>query len=129
MLRGEVDKSPGREFFYFNDDTQLVGIRYENWKLVFLEQRQQGTLKIWAGPFTPLRLPKMFDLKVVPYEQADITSNTYWDFVLRHAFLIVPAQKEAGKFLETFKEYPPRQAPASFNLEDVMKKLSTAGGS
>ncbi|WP_066220885.1 arylsulfatase [Formosa haliotis] len=127
-LTGKEERSPRREFFYFNDDTQLTGIRYENWKLVFLEQRQEGTLKIWAEPFTPLRLPKMFDLRADPYEQADITSNTYWDFVLRHAFLIVPAQKEAAKFLETFKEFPPRQKPASFNLEEVMRKLSESTG-
>lgn len=127
-LTGKEKRSPRREFFYFNDDTQLVGIRYENWKLVFLEQRQQGTLQIWAEPFTPLRLPKMFDLRADPFEQADITSNTYWDFVLRHAFLIVPAQKEAAKFLETFKAFPPRQKPASFNLEEVMRKLSESTG-
>ncbi|OBQ52791.1 arylsulfatase [Tamlana sp. s12] len=127
-LTGKEERSPRREFFYFNDDTQLTGIRYENWKLVFLEQRQEGTLKIWAEPFTPLRLPKMFNLRADPYEEADITSNTYWDFVLRHAFLIVPAQKQAAKFLETFKEFPPRQKPASFNLEEVMRKLSDATG-
>lgn len=125
-LTGQAAKSPRREFFYFNDDAQLVGIRYENWKLVFLEQRALGTLRIWAEPFTELRLPKMFDLRADPYEQADITSNTYYDWLLRHAYLIVPAQQEAAKFLETFKAFPPRQPPASFNLEDIMKKLSQA---
>ncbi|PZX48531.1 arylsulfatase [Algoriphagus chordae] len=128
-LTGQVERSPRKEFFYFNDDAQLTAIRFENWKLVFLEQRVQGTLRIWAEPFTELRLPKMFDLRADPYEQADITSNTYYDWLLRHAFLIVPAQQYAAQFLETFKEYPPRQPPASFNLEDVMKKLSEAAGS
>ncbi len=128
-LTGETDEWPRESFFYFNDDTQLVGIRFHNWKLVFLEQRAQGTLRIWAEPFTGLRLPKMFDLRADPYEQADITSNTYYDFVLRHAFLIVPAQQYAAEFLETFKEYPPRQPPASFNLEEVMRKLSESTGS
>ncbi|QDV11938.1 Arylsulfatase precursor [Rosistilla oblonga] len=127
-LTGKEEKSPRESFFYFNDDTQLVGIRFANWKLVFLEQRAQGTLRIWAEPFTPLRLPKMFDLRADPFEQADITSNTYYDWLLRHAFLIVPAQQYAANFLKTFKEYPPRQPPASFNLDDVMKKLSEAGG-
>ncbi|MEI8595231.1 arylsulfatase [Photobacterium sp. Hal280] len=128
-LTGKEEKSPRKEFFYFNDDTQLVGIRFENWKLVFMEQRAQGLLQIWAEPFTELRLPKMFDLRADPYEQADITSNTYYDWLLNHAYLIVPAQEYAGKFLETFKEFPPRQPPASFNLEDVMKKMSESTGS
>lgn len=126
-LTGKVDKSPRRSFIYFNDDNQLVGMRFENWKLVFLEQRQQGTLQIWAEPFTPMRLPKIFDLRADPYEQADITSNTYWDWVFQHAFMVVPAQQFAADFLETFKEFPPRQPPASFNLDDVMRKLSTTG--
>ncbi|MEW4489004.1 arylsulfatase [Thalassoglobus sp. JC818] len=122
-LTGEEEESPRNSFFYFNDDGQIVGLRFENWKLVFLEQRAQGTLKIWAEPFTTLRLPKMFDLHADPYEQADITSNTYYDWLLDHAFLLVPAQQYVGTFLETFKEFPPRQKPASFNLEDVMDKL------
>jgi len=125
-LTGAAEKGPRESFFYFNDDTQLVGMRFQNWKLVFLEQRAPGTLRVWAEPFTPLRLPKMFDLRADPYETADVTSNTYYDWLLDHAFLLVPAQQYAGKFLETFKEYPPRQAPASFNLDEVMKKLSEA---
>ena len=105
-----------------------MGLRFENWKLVFLEQRARGTLKVWAEPFTPLRLPKMFDLRADPYEQADITSNTYYDWMLDHAFLLVPTQQYAGNFLETFKEFPPRQKPSSFNLDDVMKKLQEGTG-
>ncbi|QDU80052.1 Arylsulfatase [Polystyrenella longa] len=123
-LTGKEENSPRKSFFYFNDDGQLVGMRFENWKLVFLEQRAVGTLRVWAEPFTTLRLPKMYDLRSDPYEQADITSNTYYDWVLDHAFLLVPAQQYAGAFLETFKEYPPRQKPSSFNLDDVMRKLS-----
>ena len=127
-LTGKEEKSPRKEFFYFNDDAQLVGLRYENWKMVFMEQREQGTLQVWAEPFTPLRLPKMFDLRADPYESADYTSNTYWDWVLDHAYLLVPAQQYAATFLATFKEFPPRQAPASFNLDEVMKKLSEPVG-
>ena len=123
-LTGKAEKSPRESFFYFNDDGQLVGMRFQNWKLVFLEQRAEGLLRVWAEPFTTLRLPKIYDLRADPYEQADITSNTYYDWILDHAFLLVPAQQYAGKFLETFKEYPPRQKPASFNLEEVMDKLS-----
>ncbi|MAT13725.1 MAG: arylsulfatase [Planctomyces sp.] len=123
-LTGEADESPRNSFFYFNDDGQLVAMRFENWKLVFMEQRAAGTLQVWAEPFTSLRLPKMFDLRADPYEQADITSNTYYDWLLDHAFLLVPAQQYAGNFLNTFQDFPPRQKPASFNLDDVMEKLS-----
>jgi arylsulfatase A-like enzyme len=125
-LTGNEKRSPRESFFYFNDDGQIVGMRFENWKLVFLEQRAEGTLRIWAEPFTHLRLPKMYDLRADPYEQADITSNTYWDWLLDHAFLLVPAQQYVGKFLETFKDFPPRQKPAAFNLDEVMAKLSGA---
>jgi arylsulfatase len=93
-----------------------------------MEQRSPGTLALWAEPFTPLRLPKIFDLRADPYEEADVTSNTYWDWVLQHAYLFVPAQKYAADFLATFKEFPPAQPPASFNLDEVMRKLSEAVG-
>jgi arylsulfatase len=128
-LTGEAEASPRESFFYFNDDGQLVGMRFRNWKLVFLEQRATGTLRVWSEPFTSLRLPKIFDLRADPYEQADITSNTYYDWLLDHAFLLVPAQEYVGKFLATFAEYPPRQKPASFNLDEVMEKLQNSGGS
>ncbi|MCG2461712.1 arylsulfatase [Flavobacteriaceae bacterium F89] len=123
-LTGKAERSPRKEFFYFNDDAQIVAIRYENWKIVFLEQRARGTFDVWVDPFVPLRTPKIFDLRADPYETADYDSNTYWDWVLDHAFLFVPAQQLAADFLATFKEFPPRQAPASFNLDEVMKKLS-----
>ncbi len=122
-LTGKEEKSPRDSFFYFNDDGQLVGLRFENWKLVFLEQRAKGTLRVWAEPFTTLRVPKIFDLHADPYEQADITSNTYYDWLLDHAFMLVPAQAYVGEFLATFQEFPPRQKPDSFNVEEVMKKL------
>ena len=82
-LTGQVAKSPRRGFFYFNDDGDLVALRYENWKIVFMEQRAPGTLRVWAEPFTPLRVPKLFDLRADPYERADITSNTYYDWFYR----------------------------------------------
>ncbi|QUJ69787.1 arylsulfatase (plasmid) [Photobacterium sp. GJ3] len=123
-LTGKEEKSPRKDFFYFNDDGQLVAMRFESWKIVFMEQRVPGTLRVWAEPFIPLRLPKIFNLRADPYESADITSNTYYEWVLRHAFLLVPAQQYVAQFLETFKEFPPRQKPASFNLDEVMRKLS-----
>lgn len=125
-LTGKADKSPRRSFFYFDDDGHLVAMRFENWKLVFLEQRVPGTLKVWAEPFVALRVPKMYDLRADPYEQADITSNIYYDWLIDHAYLLVPAQTYASNFLDTFKDFPPRQRPASFNLEEVMLKLQQA---
>ncbi len=101
-------------------------MRYENWKLVFAEQRAEGTLRIWAEPFTNLRVPLMFDLRADPYERAQHTSNTYYDWLIDHAFLLVPAQAFAGKFLATFKDFPPAQKPDSFSLETVIK--NDAGG-
>jgi len=128
-LTGQVEKSPRDSFIYCNDDQQVVGLRYDNWKLVFMEQRAPGTLLIWSNPFTTLRIPKMFNLRLDPYERADITSNTYYDWLLDHAFLLVPAQDYIGKFLMTFKEYPQRQKASSFNLDEVMQKLKESGGS
>jgi len=123
-LTGEEDKSPRESFFYVNDDQQLTGLRYDNWKLVFMEQRAPGTLLVWANPFTSLRVPKIYNLRTDPYERADITSNTYYDWVLDHVFLIVPAQDYVGNFLSTLKDYPPRQKAASFNLDEVMKQMT-----
>jgi len=122
-LTGQVAKSPRDSFLYVNDDQQLTGLRYDNWKFVFMEQRQQGTLRIWAEPFTTLRVPKIFNLRTDPYERADITSNTYYDWLMDHVFLLVPAQDYVGQFLLTFKDYPQRQKAASFNLDEVMQKL------
>nr|WP_245428389.1 arylsulfatase [Mesorhizobium ephedrae] len=131
-LTGKTDQSARKEFFYFNDDGQLVAMRYENWKTVFAEQRATGTLRIWAEPFTQLRVPKMFDLRADPYERADITSNTYYDWVLDHAYLLVPAQAEVAKFLGTFAEFPPAQRPASFSIDQIQAQLEeqfkNAGG-
>jgi arylsulfatase len=126
-LTGQVSKSPRESFFYVNDDQQLTGLRYDNWKMVFLEQRAPGTLRVWSEPFVSLRVPKMFNLRTDPYERADITSNTYYDWLLDHAFLVVPAQGFVAQFLASFKEYPVRQKAASFNLDEVMAKLRETG--
>jgi arylsulfatase A-like enzyme len=125
-LTGQTEKSPRVSFFYINDDQQLTALRYDNWKLVFMEQRAPGTLLVWANPFTNLRVPKIFNLRTDPYERADITSNTYYDWILDHIFLIVPAQDYVGQFLATLKDYPPRQKAASFNLEEVMRSVTEA---
>jgi arylsulfatase A-like enzyme len=125
-LTGQADTSPRESFIYCNDDQQVTGLRYDNWKFVFLEQRIQGTLRIWAEPFTTLRVPKIFNLRLDPYERADVTSNTYYDWLLDRVFLLVPAQDFIGKFLMTFQEYPQRQKAASFNLDEVLEKLKDA---
>jgi hypothetical protein len=92
---------------------------------VFLEQRATGTLRIWAEPFTPLRVPKMFNLRTDPYERADITSNTYYDWVLDHAWICVPMQAFVSQMIQSMGEFPPRQEPASFSLDQVLEQLQT----
>ncbi|HWM46471.1 MAG TPA: arylsulfatase [Xanthobacteraceae bacterium] len=127
-LLGQQDHGARKEFFYFNDDGELVAIRYENWKMVFEEQRAPGTLRIWAEPFTKLRVPKLFDLRADPYERADVTSNTYYDWFLSQAYLMYAAQAGVEKFLATFKEFPPRQRPASFTIDQIMQQFQDAAG-
>jgi arylsulfatase A-like enzyme len=128
-LTGQAAKSPLESFFYINDDQQLTGLRYDNWKLVFMEQRAPGTMLIWANPFTTLRPPKIFNLRTDPYECADITSNTYYDWLIDFAFLFVPAQGFVGQFLMTSKVYPQRQKADSFNMDAVLQNLQESGGS
>jgi len=126
-LTGKEKKSPRKEIFYFSDDGDLTALRYNDWKLIFMEQRAAGTLLVWAEPFTPLRIPLILNLRRDPYEFATITSNTYYDWLLDRAYLLVPAQDIVGEFLMTFKEYPPRMKAASFSLDKVMEKLSAPG--
>jgi arylsulfatase len=125
-LTGQATKSPRESFFYINDDQQLTGLRYDNWKFVFMEQRAPGQLLIWANPFTNLRVPKIFNLRTDPYERADITSNTYYDWLIDHVFLLVPAQDYVGQFLATFRDFPQRQKAATFNMDEVFEKLKEA---
>jgi len=127
-LTGQVKESPRKEIFYFSDDGDLTALRYQDWKLVFMEQRAEGTFLVWANPFTPLRVPLIFNLRRDPYERSQITSNTYYDWLIDRAFLLVPAQAYVGKFLATFKEFPPRQKAASFSLDQVMEKIQSPAG-
>jgi len=128
-LTGKEDKSPRKEIFYFSDDGDLTALRYQDWKMIFMEQRVEATFQAWMEPFVPLRVPLIENLRRDPYERAEITSNTYYDWLLDRAYLLVPAQAYVGDFLGTFKEYPPRQKAASFSLEKVMEKLTTTTGS
>ncbi len=128
-LTGEVKESPRKLFFYFSDDGDMLALRYDNWKIVFMEQRCQGTLQVWAEPFTRLRVPKIYNLRTDPYEFADVTSNTYYDWFLHNAYFIFVAQTAAAKFAETFKDFPPVQRPNSFTVDDALAKMrETASG-
>ena len=120
--------SPRSEIFYFSDDGDLTAPRYNDWKMIFMEQKARGTFRVWMEPFVPLRVPLIENLRRDPYERAEETSNTYYDWLLDRAYLLVPAQAYVGKFLATFKEYPPRQKAASFSLDQVMDQLSEGGG-
>jgi arylsulfatase len=122
-ITGETDESPRKHFFYVSDDGDLTALRYDNWKIVFLEQRCPGTLQIWLEPYTELRAPKLFNLRTDPYERADITSNTYFDWMIDRIWVFTPAQAYVAQMLQTLAEFPQRQKSASFNLDQVLAKL------
>jgi arylsulfatase len=126
FLTGKEAKSPRKEFFYFSDDGDLVALRYDNWKSVFAQQRAAGTLDVWSEQFVHTRIPWLYNLRTDPYERSTITSNTYWDWYFDHVYLLVPMQTFVGNFLETFKEFPPRQKAASFTIDQVMEHLTSA---
>jgi arylsulfatase len=128
-LTGETDEGPRKEIFYFSDDGDLTALRYEDWKLIFMEQRAEATFQAWMEPFVPLRVPLILNLRRDPYERGPITSNTYFDWLIDRAYLLVPAQAYVGQFLATFQEFPPRQKAASFSLEQVMEQLQENMGS
>jgi arylsulfatase A-like enzyme len=125
-LTGQQPKGARTEFIYFNDDADLVAIRFGNFKAVFEEQRAPGNLLIWANPFTKLRVPKIYNLRMDPYERADITSDQYYDWFTKNAFLAGEAQFRASEFLQTFIDYPPSQRPASFGIDQVRAKIDKA---
>ena len=115
--------SPRHEFFYFNDEGSLVGLRYDQWKIVFAEQREHG-LNVWQEPFVPLRFPKLFNLRSDPFETADHEGMDYERWRVEHVFVLVPAQQYVGKFLATFKEFPPSQKPGSFSIDRCWRRSS-----
>ncbi|WP_343705164.1 arylsulfatase [Flavobacterium sp.] len=122
FLLGKTEKSARDKFFYTDDDGLLVGLREGDYKYVFAEQRLAGTLGVWAEPFTKLRLQKIFNLYQDPFERADFTSNTYWDWVMNHVQMVYGAIYDVGVFAETFKEYPPRSIPPSFSAYTIMEE-------
>jgi arylsulfatase A-like enzyme len=129
LLTGESEKSERREIFYFSDDGDLTALRYNDWKAIFMEQRSEATFRAWMDPFVPLRVPLILNLRRDPFERAPITSNTYYDWMIDRAYMLVPAQDIVGSFLASFKEYPPRQKAASFSLEKVLDTLTENPGS
>ena len=124
-LTGEVKESPRETFFYISDDGEVMAIRHKDWKAVLMEQREKTCL-LWAEPFVSLRIPKIFNLRRDPFERADDNSNTYWDWVFDHVFLVYGMQALVAKEIENFVKYPPRQKPASFNLDAVLAQLEKA---
>ena len=121
-LTAKSETSPRTEFFYVNDDGQIVAIRYADWKVVFLENRGEA-FGVWREPFTELRVPLLFNLRRDPFEKSQHNSNTYNDWFLDRPFVVIPLQQLAGKFLMSMKEYPPSQTPGSFNLEKIQKQI------
>ncbi len=124
---GEVKESPRQSFFYISDDGQVLAVRNGDWKLVFMEQRAKQ-LACWAEPFVPLRVPKMFNLRRDPFERADENSNTYYDWLISHAYLLYGVQALVAQQIQAFKEFPPRQKPAAFNLDRVLEQLKDSSG-
>lgn len=125
-LMGKEEKGPRKEFFYFNDGGEMVALRYNNWKLVFAEQRAHY-FDVWAEPFVKLRMPKLFNLRTDPFERADTDSNNYRTWWIRRIFTFIPSQVITQEFVDTFEEFPPRQKPAKFNVDDALNAMKAAG--
>jgi arylsulfatase len=122
FFKGEVKESPRTEFLYWSDDGDLFALRYGPWKIVFIEQNHEG-IDIWRQGFQKLRIPKIFNVRADPFERGD-SSFLYNEWYVRRAFLTYGAQAVVADWLKSFKEFPIRQKPASFNLDEVMRKLS-----
>jgi arylsulfatase len=127
-LTGKEKKGPREEFFYFSDDGQMLGVRFDNWKVAFSVQDVEGTFEVWQNPFRTLRMPYLFNLRTDPYERATITSNNYNNWLIKHTWALVPIQGKVAEFIETFKEYPPRAKAASFGVDQVLETLQKGHG-
>ena len=127
-LSGKTKESPRKEFIYVNDVGEIVAARYQDWKIVFLENRAE-TMALWREPFVELRAPLIFNLRRDPFERAQHNSNTYNDWWIDRVYVIVPITEMVGKFLMTFKDYPPSQTAGSFNLTKMQKQIEAATGS
>ena len=125
-LTGQAKDSPRKFFMYLSDDGDVLGMRYDNWKVAFMEQRCQGTLLIWGEPFTRLRIPKIYNLRTDPFERADETSNSYWEWYIDHIPMIYGAQALAAQWAATFKDFPPIQKPNTFTLDQALAMMHEA---
>jgi len=121
-IRKETKEPPRKEFFYFSDTGDLLNLRYKHYKIVFAEQRAHG-MEVWENPFTFLRLPKVFNIRSDPFEEAQDIGIGYARWRFEHLFVLVPAQVFVGNFLKTFQGFPPRQTPASFSIDQVLEKM------
>ena len=129
FLKGDVRETPRQEFLYWSDDGDLMAIRFKDWKVTFLEQNAEISPKlpvgVWQGQFTKLRVPNLYNLRSDPFEQGP-KSIYYPDWEVRRVFVQVPIQGVVAKYLESFKDFPPRAKPASFTVSDAMEKIEAA---
>ena len=124
---GEVKESPRNYYVYISDDGEILNVRLNDWKLVFAEQRAK-TCMVWAEPFVHLRIPKIFHLRRDPFERADENSNAYWDWMFDKIHVLYAVQGLIAQQIQDFKDFPPRQKPASFNLDLIMESVQDAAG-
>ena len=122
-LTGQQPESARHEFFYFDDDGAMVATRVDDWKFVWCEQRAPGGFSVWNNPLTCLRAPKIFNLRMDPYERADVVSDQYYDWTTKNAYLSAYGIMKSAEFLETFVDYPPSQIPASFTIDQIEKSV------
>ena len=123
FLKGDTAEPPRKEFLYWTDDGDLAALRYDQWKLDFLEQRAEG-FGVWEEPMVQLRLPKLFTLRGDPFERADHEGIGYPRWRIDRAFMLVPAQAYIGQWLQSFAEFPPRMKAASFGIDQVMRQIT-----
>ena len=127
-LRGQAQAWPRREFIYWTDDGSVAALRYDNWKVTFLKQEAEG-LKVWQQPFTQLRAPTITNLRMDPFERAESEHAIgYQRWYLERMYMIAPSGAYVAKWLQSFKEFPPRQKPGSFNLDRVMESVMSSSG-
>jgi arylsulfatase len=123
FFKGQTKESPRKDFLYWSDDGELLAIRVQNWKLAFKQQDFKG-FEVWQREFTMLRFPNLFNLRADPFERGD-DSILYRKWQAERMFVVVPAQAIVAEWLSSFKEFPPRQKPASFNLDEVMQRMTS----
>jgi len=127
FLKGEQAASPRKEFVYWTDDGSVAALRYNNWKATFLRQDAHG-IHVWQQPYTVLRAPMLTNLRMDPFERAVDESIGYHKWWVDHMFMIAPAATIVGEWLQSFREFPPRQKPGSFSLDRVMEAITKGAG-